>query len=68
VYVCIQASAKNLVSPEHVWILPAYYERNWWKENSLNNGEDGCSNSMMEEILESVIFVNAIKIPPMVRY
>ena len=64
--ISVQAFSQNLISAEHAWILPSYYERNWWRENSLND-DDGCSDSMMQEILESVIFVNNVKIPPMVN-
>ena len=63
----MQASFKDLVSENHAWILPGYYNLNWWKLQNESPVEDGeCSNEEMESILESVIFINSVKFPPVV--
>ena len=54
----------DLVSADHAWILPAYYNPNWWK---LPAGmESECSDEDMRTILESVIFIDTVKFPPVV--
>ena len=66
----MQANSMGLVSENHAWILPSYYNPNWWRLPS--NGGDfdtwkgKCSNEVMEDILESVIFIRNVKFPPMV--
>ena len=62
----IQAKAlfTNLVSADNAWILPAYYNPNWWKLPAGMGSE--CSDEDMRAILESVIFVDTVKYPPMV--
>ena len=68
IVLCVHIQAKSLfpdlVSADHAWILPAYYNPNWWK---LHAGmESECSNEDMRTILESVIFVDTVKYPPVV--
>jgi len=46
-----------------VWILPSYYNPDWWREE----GDDNCSEADMINILNSAIFVGPIKQPPLVR-
>jgi hypothetical protein len=64
---CMQAKFLFMNVPQSAdvaWILPAYYNPNWWK---LPSGmESECSDEDMRVILESVIFVNTVKYPPMV--
>lgn len=63
----MQANSLGLISENHAWILPAYYNPNWWKlsnETSLKNRK--CSNDEMNKILESIIFVSNVKYPPVV--
>ena len=58
----------GLILNSHAWILPSYYNPNWWKiqdESSLK--DDECSNKEMRNILESVIFIDTVKFPPTVR-
>ena len=62
----------GLVSENHAWILPAYYNPNWWRLSSNDSAFDvlergNCSNEKMEEILESVIFIKNTKFPPLVN-
>ena len=58
-----KANSLGLVSAEHAWVLPSYYDPNWWR-STLNSTD--CSNEEMKYILESVIFVDTIKLPPVV--
>jgi len=44
-----------------VWILPSYYNPDWWGEE----GDDNCSEADMINILNSAIFVGPIKQPPL---
>ena len=53
----------GLVSPEHAWILPSYYDPNWWRSPPNDTDDQECPN---ERILESVIFIDAVKLPPVV--
>ena len=60
----------GLVSKDHAWILPSYYNPNWWRLPSgatRTSHDGGCSDEDMEDILESVIFVGSVKYPPMVN-
>ena len=61
----------GLVSESHAWILPSYFDPNWWRlEDKLNRSTAAgleCSDDEMMAILESVIFIRSIKIPPTVR-
>lgn len=42
---------------------------NWWRSNSTSGQSLECSDEDMKAILESVIFINNVKIPPQVgRY
>ena len=63
----------GLVSENHAWVLPAYYNANWWKLPSQNDSSfesqlGNCSNEKMKEILESVIFIKNTKFPPVVSF
>ena len=63
----VQANMEGLISSSRAWILPSYYNPNWWKiqdERSLK--DDECSNEEMRDILESVIFIDTVKFPPTV--
>ena len=55
----------DLISSDHAWILPSYYDPNWWR-SLLNSTDHSCSDEEMRDILESVIFVDTIKLPPVV--
>ena len=54
----------GLISADHAWVLPSYYDPDWWKSPSNSTAE--CSDEKMREILESVIFIDTIKLPPVV--
>ena len=56
----------GLVSDDHAWVLPSYYSPNWWKQSASGKKASGCSSDQMREILETVIFVDTVKFPPMV--
>ena len=58
----------GLMTSSHAWVLPAYYNPNWWKKAENESDYDSCSNEDMEGILESVLFVKNVKYPPMVRH
>lgn len=63
----------GLVSENHAWILPAYYDASWWKlpsnDSTFESAKLGnCSNELMEKILESVIFIRNTKYPLLVSY
>ena len=58
----MQAKYVGLISPAHAWILPSYYDPDWWR--SPNNTD--CSDEERKDILESVIFVDNVKLPPAV--
>ena len=66
----MQAESIGLVSDDHAWVLPSYYNPNWWrmsnKNGSVNYYQYDCTDEDMQNILESVIFVDGIKIPPVV--
>ena len=53
----------NLTDANHVWILPSYYNPNWWniteRELRKRPTQWQCSNQDMKDILESVLFVGA---------
>ena len=61
----------GLVSEDHAWVLPSYYNPNWWRLSERTNKSDpddlDCSDEEMKHILESVIFVDNVKFPPVVR-
>ena len=64
-----QADSIGLVSGDHAWVLPSYYNPNWWRISSKNgsfNYQYNCADEDMQNILESVIFVDGIKVPPVV--
>ena len=66
-----QAASESigLVSDDHAWVLPSYYNPNWWRMSNKNgsiNYRYNCTDEDMQNILESVIFVDGIKIPPVV--
>ena len=57
----------GLVSPEHAWILPSYYDPNWWRSPPRNDTDDQeCPDERMRKVLESVIFIEIVKLPPVV--
>ena len=56
---CLKASQVGLTTPDHVWILPSYFDPNWWKNSDAN-----CTNEEMKNILESVIIIGPVKYPP----
>ena len=56
----------GLVSHDHVWVLPAYYSPNWWRATNASASDSNCTVAMMKNILESVIFIDTVKIPPVV--
>ena len=58
----------GLVSADHAWILPSYYNPNWWKLPNGTIEKSDCTDEDMKGILESVIFINNIKIPPLVLH
>ena len=63
----MQANSIGLVSETHAWILPVYFDPNWWKtEERAGNNSSECSDEEMKAILESVIFIDSVKIPPIV--
>ena len=65
-----QANTTGLVSDTHVWVLPRYFNPNWWKTEGERTSNDSseCTDKEMEEILDSVIFVDSVKVPPIVSY
>ena len=62
----MQANSTGLISKDHAWILPSFYDPNWWKLRKSTEVESGCTDDDMREIMESVIFVDNIKTPPVV--
>ena len=57
----------ELVSADHAWVLPSYYDPNWWRlPNGTAAADYNCSDEKMSEILESVIFIDNVKYPPVV--
>ena len=66
-----QANSMGLVSENHAWILPSYYNPNWWRlpssESVFDTQTGNCSNEEMEDILESTIFIRSAKYPPLVN-
>lgn len=56
----------GLVSPDHAWVLPSYYDPNWWKTTDRTALGSDCSDEEMRDILESVIFIDNVKYPPVV--
>ena len=65
----VQSNNEGLISHDHAWILPSYYNPNWWRIQDEESLKDyGCSDEEMINILESVIFVNTVKFPPSVRF
>ena len=71
-YALLQASYSEfgLTSSEHVWILPSYYDPDWWKSYQLavNNSRTKykCTDEEMVQVLNSAIFVDAVKYPALV--
>lgn len=64
-----QADSFNLVTGDHAWVLPSYYDPNWWRIANKSNSTDykyNCTDEKMQNILESVIFIDGIKLPPVV--
>ena len=59
----IQAHHLNLLTENHAWILPSYYNPNWWKQLTVKECD---GQTKAEDILEGVIFVNTVKYPPTV--
>ena len=57
--VCFKANKMGLTTPEHVWILPSYFDPNWW-----HNSDTNCTNSEMKNALESIMLVGPVKYPP----
>ena len=57
----------GLMTSSHAWVLPAYYNPNWWRIAESESDFGDCSNEDMEAILESVLFIKNVKYPPMVR-
>ena len=49
----------GLTTPDHVWILPSYFDPDWWRNSDTN-----CTNEEMKDALESVIFVGPVKYSP----
>ena len=70
-YVLLQAYHYHLTDSTHAWILPGYYNPNWWKLPREQTTDDlveiQCSDEDMLEILQSVIFVDSVKFPPLVH-
>ena len=56
----------GLISADHAWVLPSYYDPNWWRSPPNSSAE--CSDEKMRDILESVIFIDNVKIPPVVSH
>ena len=56
----------GLVSPEHAWILPSYYDPNWWRSPPNDIDDQECPDERMRKVLESVIFIEIVKLPPIV--
>ena len=54
-----KANQMGLTTPDHVWILPSYFDPNWWKNSDTN-----CTDEEMKNILESIIFIGPVKYPP----
>ena len=48
----------SLTDAGFVWILPSYYSPHWWLLS--NDSSEQCSNAVMREILESVVFVGPL--------
>ena len=63
-----QANSIDLLSDDHAWVLPSYYNPNWWNQ-SVNGGQAStdCSDDEMRKILETVIFIDTVKFPPLVH-
>ena len=62
----MQADSLGLVTSDHAWILPSYYNPNWWKLVNGTVPNYNCSDEEMVRILESVIFIDNVKYPPVV--
>ncbi len=68
-----QASSSNysLTTPDHVWMLPSYYNPDWWKGGGDSYHSDQqtrtCTDEDMMDILNSVLFIDPVKYPPMVK-
>ena len=61
-----QAKNYDLTTADHVWILPAYYNPDWWKSPPLIRNND-CSDEEMLDILNKlVIFIDGVKYPSIV--
>lgn len=59
-----------MTTPNHLWILPAYYNPYWWKMPLLTKEatNNSCSDEKMWEILHSttLLFFDPVKFPPFV--
>ncbi len=68
----IQASQRGLTTSENVWILPTYYNPQWWvldeEELSQLSFEESCSNEELVDILNSAIFLEPFKYPRLGSY
>ena len=62
-----QASKFGLTTSGNVWILPSYYNPNWWKLKEEEIEElpenEKCSNNDMVDIINSVLFIQPVKYP-----
>ena len=54
------------MSDDHAWVLPSYYSPNWWKQSVSEKETSDCSDGQMRKILETIIFIDTVKFPPMV--
>ena len=43
--------------PDHVWVLPGYYNHRWWQEN-ITYDYSGCSDDQVKDAANSIIFVD----------
>ena len=56
-FVCPQAIQLELVTKDHLWVMPAF-DRNWWK-NNVN-----CSRQQLRNALQYVFFVDTFPWDP----
>ena len=46
----LQASYRKLFAPKHVWFLPGWYHRDWWR---IDRGNKSCTPDIMRRIVNS---------------
>ena len=59
-FVCPQAIQLELVTRDHLWVMPAF-DRNWWKNNDT---DISCSMQQLRNALQYVFFVDTFPWDP----